>query len=43
MSAAPVMRTVCPGSALLARTGRLDGRPATSNKIAEDSTDDPYV
>jgi transcriptional regulator GlxA family with amidase domain len=28
--------TVCTGSALLARTGRLDGRPATSNKIAWD-------
>jgi putative intracellular protease/amidase len=31
---APVTATVCTGSALLARTGRLDGRPATSNKIA---------
>ena len=31
---APVIATVCTGSALLARTGRLDGRPATSNKIA---------
>ena len=27
---------MCTGSALLARTGRLDGRPATSNKIAWD-------
>jgi transcriptional regulator GlxA family with amidase domain len=31
---AQVTATVCTGSALLARTGRLDGRPATSNKIA---------
>jgi transcriptional regulator GlxA family with amidase domain len=31
-----VTATVCTGSALLARTGRLDGRPATSNKIAWD-------
>ena len=31
---ARVTATVCTGSALLARTGRLDGRPATSNKIA---------
>jgi transcriptional regulator GlxA family with amidase domain len=31
---ARVIATVCTGSALLARTGRLDGRPATSNKIA---------
>jgi len=29
-----ITTTVCTGSALLARTGRLDGRPATSNKIA---------
>jgi transcriptional regulator GlxA family with amidase domain len=33
---AAVTTTVCTGSALLARTGRLDGRPATSNKIAWD-------
>jgi putative intracellular protease/amidase len=33
---AGVTATVCTGSALLARTGRLDGRPATSNKIAWD-------
>jgi transcriptional regulator GlxA family with amidase domain len=33
---APLTATVCRGSALLARTGRLDGRPATSNKIAWD-------
>jgi transcriptional regulator GlxA family with amidase domain len=33
---APVTTTVCTGSALLARTGLLDGRPATSNKIAWD-------
>ena len=26
--------TVCTGSALLARTGLLDNRPATSNKLA---------
>jgi transcriptional regulator GlxA family with amidase domain len=32
----PVTATVCTGSALLARTGLLDGRPATSNKIAWD-------
>jgi len=31
---ATVTATVCTGSALLARTGLLDGRPATSNKIA---------
>lgn len=31
---AAVTATVCTGSALLARTGLLDGRPATSNKIA---------
>ena len=29
-----ITTTVCTGSALLARTGLLDGRPATSNKIA---------
>jgi transcriptional regulator GlxA family with amidase domain len=28
--------TVCTGSALLARTGLLDNRPATSNKLAWD-------
>ena len=28
--------TVCTGSALLARTGLLDHRPATSNKLAWD-------
>jgi transcriptional regulator GlxA family with amidase domain len=33
---ARVTATVCTGSALLARTGLLDGRPATSNKIAWD-------
>ncbi|HET6366431.1 MAG TPA: DJ-1/PfpI family protein [Pseudomonadales bacterium] len=33
---AAVTATVCTGSALLARTGRLNGRPATSNKIAWD-------
>ncbi len=33
---AAVTATVCTGSALLARTGLLDGRPATSNKIAWD-------
>jgi putative intracellular protease/amidase len=33
---AAVTATVCTGSALLARTGRLDGRPATSNKLAWD-------
>jgi transcriptional regulator GlxA family with amidase domain len=32
----PVTATVCTGSALLARTGLLDDRPATSNKIAWD-------
>jgi transcriptional regulator GlxA family with amidase domain len=32
----PVTTTVCTGSALLARTGLLDDRPATSNKIAWD-------
>jgi putative intracellular protease/amidase len=31
-----ITATVCTGSALLARTGLLDGRPATSNKIAWD-------
>ena len=31
---ASVTVTVCTGSALLARTGLLDDRPATSNKIA---------
>jgi len=31
---ASVTATVCTGSALLARTGLLDHRPATSNKIA---------
>ena len=31
---APITTTVCTGSALLARTGLLDGRPATSNKQA---------
>ena len=33
---AAVTATVCTGSALLARTGLMDGRPATSNKIAWD-------
>ena len=33
---ASVTTTVCTGSALLARTGLMDGRPATSNKIAWD-------
>ena len=32
----PITTTVCTGAALLARTGLLDGRPATSNKIAWD-------
>ena len=33
---AEVTATVCTGSAILARTGLLDGRPATSNKVAWD-------
>ena len=33
---AAVTTTVCTGSALVARTGLMDGRPATSNKIAWD-------
>jgi putative intracellular protease/amidase len=33
---ATVTTTVCTGSAILARTGLLDGRPATSNKLAWD-------
>lgn len=33
---ARITTTVCTGSALLAKTGVLDGRPATSNKIAWD-------
>ena len=33
---ADVTATVCTGSAVLARTGLLDGRPATSNKVAWD-------
>ena len=33
---AKVTATVCTGSAVLARTGLLDGRPATSNKVAWD-------
>jgi transcriptional regulator GlxA family with amidase domain len=33
---APVTATVCTGAALLARTGLMDGRPATSNKISWD-------
>jgi transcriptional regulator GlxA family with amidase domain len=32
--AATVTTTVCTGSALLARTGLMDNRPATSNKVA---------
>lgn len=31
-----ITTTICTGAALLARTGRLDGRPATTNKIAWD-------
>jgi transcriptional regulator GlxA family with amidase domain len=31
---ASITATVCTGAALLARTGLMDGRPATSNKIA---------
>src|SRR5438034_9678416 len=31
---ASITATVCTGSALLARTGLLDDRPATSNKLA---------
>ena len=34
--AATVTTTVCTGSALLARTGLMDNRPATSNKVAWD-------
>jgi len=33
---AELTATVCTGAALLARTGLLDGRPATSNKMAWD-------
>lgn len=33
---APITTTVCTGSALLARTGLLNDRPATSNKISWD-------
>lgn len=33
---ATITATVCTGSAVLARTGLLDGRPATSNKVAWD-------
>jgi len=33
---AVVTTTVCTGSALLARTGLMDDRPATSNKVAWD-------
>jgi transcriptional regulator GlxA family with amidase domain len=31
---APITATVCTGSALLARTGLMDGRAATSNKLS---------
>src|SRR5438552_2299587 len=31
---AAITTTVCTGSALFARTGLMDGRPATSNKIS---------
>lgn len=33
---APITTTVCTGAALVAKTGLLDDRPATSNKIAWD-------
>jgi putative intracellular protease/amidase len=33
---ATITTTVCTGSALLARTGLIDGRPATSNKLTWD-------
>jgi transcriptional regulator GlxA family with amidase domain len=33
---AAITTTVCTGAALLARTGLMDGRPATSNKVAWD-------
>jgi len=33
---ASITTSVCTGSALLARTGLMDGRPATSNKVAWD-------